>query len=107
MREFFRGWRRKVGCVALVIAFLLLVTWLGSNFDTKALGFSWFGKEYFAHSGMGYFTLSRFELPGQPHFMAPPPIPETMCSINYLAVAVPLAVIAGALLLWPRRKRTA
>lgn len=30
MREFFRGWRRKLGCVALVIACALCTMWLRS-----------------------------------------------------------------------------
>lgn len=30
MREFFRGWRRKLGCVALVMAFAVLAMWIRS-----------------------------------------------------------------------------
>ena len=30
MREFFRGWRRKVGCAMLVLALTLMVLWLRS-----------------------------------------------------------------------------
>ena len=30
MREFFRGWRRKIGCVALMIAALFLSAWVRS-----------------------------------------------------------------------------
>lgn len=32
MREFFKGWRRKVGCVALVMALALMTGWLRSQF---------------------------------------------------------------------------
>lgn len=30
MREFFKGWRRKLGCVALVMAMILIVGWMRS-----------------------------------------------------------------------------
>ena len=32
MRQFFRGWRRKVGCVTLVTACLLLAAWVRNHF---------------------------------------------------------------------------
>lgn len=31
MREFFRGWRRKVGCVTLLISCVLMVGWMRSR----------------------------------------------------------------------------
>lgn len=39
MREFFRGWRRKTGCVTLVVACLLMVGWMRSraNLDTVSV----------------------------------------------------------------------
>ncbi|MBS0201250.1 MAG: hypothetical protein JSS49_00015 [Planctomycetes bacterium] len=36
MREFFKGWRRKVGCVALVVASLFMI-WIN---DPAIVGFS-------------------------------------------------------------------
>jgi hypothetical protein len=32
MREFFHGWRRKMGCVTLVMALVLMVGWIRSHF---------------------------------------------------------------------------
>lgn len=33
MREFFRGWKRKVGCLTLVLALVLMCAWLRSGFE--------------------------------------------------------------------------
>jgi hypothetical protein len=40
MREFFRGWRRKVGCVTLLMACALLVGWVRSHVVLDSLSFS-------------------------------------------------------------------
>ena len=40
MREFFHGWRRKAGCVALVMACLLMVVWVRSLFVLDKFLFS-------------------------------------------------------------------
>jgi hypothetical protein len=37
MREFFRGWRRKVGCVTLMVACILLCGWVRSRTKTDEL----------------------------------------------------------------------
>jgi hypothetical protein len=39
MREFFRGWRRKVGCVTLVMACVFAVAWVRSFFIWDVLTF--------------------------------------------------------------------
>lgn len=31
MREFFKGWRRKAGCVALTVSCLLMAAWIRSR----------------------------------------------------------------------------
>ena len=40
MREFFKGWRRKAGCVALVIACTLTVAWIRSHNTVDGLNIS-------------------------------------------------------------------
>lgn len=37
MKEFFNGWRQKVGCVTLVLACVLLIGWIRSYFVLDAL----------------------------------------------------------------------
>lgn len=39
MREFFRGWRRKVGCVTLVMACVLTTGWVRSIGQSHAVQF--------------------------------------------------------------------
>ena len=39
MREFFRGWRRKVGCVTLVMACAITLLWLRSRFQSEQICF--------------------------------------------------------------------
>jgi hypothetical protein len=39
MREFFKGWRRKVGCVALVMACVLFAGWMRSLVFHFGIGF--------------------------------------------------------------------
>jgi hypothetical protein len=38
MRELFRGWRRKLGCVTLVMALMLMVGWIRSRVVHEGLG---------------------------------------------------------------------
>lgn len=40
MREFFQGWKRKVGCVALVLACVSLRDWIVVHSDPKTRGTS-------------------------------------------------------------------
>lgn len=40
MRDFFKGWRRKVGLVALAMAVLTSITWLRSQFVTEIWTFT-------------------------------------------------------------------
>ena len=39
MREFFRGWKRKTGCVTLIAACLFTIGWVRSGYVTDALHF--------------------------------------------------------------------
>ena len=37
MRDFFQGWKRKAGCVALVVACLCMAAWLRSAHSTEVI----------------------------------------------------------------------
>lgn len=41
MREFFKGWKRKTGCVSLVLALVGLSEWISSYSFIDAIGFHW------------------------------------------------------------------
>jgi hypothetical protein len=57
MREFFRGWRRKVGCVTLVMTCALMGLWMRSirTFDEVLVGIG--NAKYFVSSAQGGFGL--------------------------------------------------
>lgn len=38
MRDFFRGWRRTAGCVALTLAFVVFAAWMRSYHSSDSLG---------------------------------------------------------------------
>lgn len=40
MRDFFRGWRRKIGCVTLVMACMLMGLWMRSDTTMDQLSYS-------------------------------------------------------------------
>jgi len=42
MGEFFKGWRRKAGCVALVMACVLMAGWVRSAFCCDTIGYDVF-----------------------------------------------------------------
>lgn len=46
MREFFRGWRRKMGCVTLVMACALMGLWLRSGVIDDLISFEYAGVDY-------------------------------------------------------------
>lgn len=54
MREFFKGWRRKVGCVTLLMALLLAVGWVRSYQDQEiVIEYRGQSANYFIHSREG------------------------------------------------------
>ena len=46
MSDFFRGWRKKMGCVTLVMALVLLCGWVRSHTNRDRFGFSTSVHEY-------------------------------------------------------------
>lgn len=66
MREFFRGWKRKVGVVALVVACAVTAIWLRSWTDHDMVTFSFRGCGHAVDSGYGRLHwLSRWFPNGQ------------------------------------------
>lgn len=56
MREFFKSWRRKAGCVTLVIALLPAVAWMRSYFVNDRLAFSRGDYRHAIGSDQGYLV---------------------------------------------------
>src|SRR5438309_1503746 len=59
MRAFFRGWRRKVGCVTLAMAVFLCAAWFRSLIVTDIFDKPAFGDHYFLQSGHGVVAFFR------------------------------------------------
>lgn len=56
MRDFFKGWRRKVGCVTLVIACVLGIVWGRSYFIEDRFAFTKGDYRYAVGTGPGSVT---------------------------------------------------
>lgn len=134
MRDFIRGWRRKAGCAALVMACGLTALWIHSRTTRSETvvpvgsrlnvlyGFEghiyWVG--YDAGNGMplrwgyrtGYrsrdwleqFSLRDFELIW-PELEKKHPYRMRYWSFQPGHFAIPLTLLSAVLLLWPQRKR--
>lgn len=121
MRDFFSGWRRKVGCLLLCVACLLSLLWYRSLFFGDRMAIGLFG----AVSQLGEFSVGFSTHPGNfaansvpLHGVQTGTSPTGMgwtirelrwshmgLPIPYWPIVIPLAAIAAILILWPRRKR--
>lgn len=124
MREFFKGWRRKAGCVTLALACFLMGGWNRSLVTSDTFIF-----------GDGFVTLSKGSIEWMrlvhedntpietPKTDAPAEVTIAVISggvkignpnlkvisytIPYWSLTIPMTVLSAYLLLWKPRKRTA
>lgn len=54
MREFFKGWRRKVGCATLMMAVGIFCIWVRSTIRTDTLWMHFSGRFYQVHSSRSF-----------------------------------------------------
>ncbi|MEI8383781.1 MAG: hypothetical protein WCJ09_26945 [Planctomycetota bacterium] len=117
MREFFHGWRRKAGCVALVMVCALAGMWMRSFIVNDQL---WIGRHWFeSHRGeidWRYFSnvnplewRSRQIKTGLAGLLRSysGPSYQAIASISYWSLTVPLTILSASLILWKPRKRKA
>ena len=64
MREFFYGWRRKVGCVALVMACMLMIAWVRSVIVRDTMMFGFDGSSHYITCTAGRIEWTRWWYPG-------------------------------------------
>jgi hypothetical protein len=127
MHEFFNGWRRKAGCVTLMIALLFMGGWIRSTTDRDTAVIrtgtnSFFGFE----SEDGSMRLAHFSSDHPVTFfgnfefesdlrsdalslMAVVPS-ELRFAVPYWSIAVPLTLLSAYLILWkprPKERRDA
>jgi hypothetical protein len=110
MREFFRGWRRKAGCVALVVASVFAAAWCRNlATDDYVVGFrgsliSTNGRFYVARQ----FNLDRRSLCWD---SGPALFPKNMATFEIETLGapyskvVPLTLLSAYLILWSRERR--
>ena len=93
MGDFFHGWRRKVGCVTLVMACALALHWAGS-YSTVNLPEDYYPDLESHHGNIEYtiFVGTRREV---------------VWTIPYASVTIPLTLISAYLILWKPHKRKA
>ena len=58
MREFFKGWRRKVGCVTLVMAVGVATAWIRSGPISDRIGWWTERSDHQLYSSLGHFIWS-------------------------------------------------
>lgn len=135
MREFFRGWRRKVGCVLLGVACVFLALWVRAHLvdddfdyslnDTRIIAFnhpdriemwSWNEAEVVAklkaepHIHLCFIhdpdgSPERWLLEGAIGYAAVSGASIWRCEILYWAVVWPVALLSAVLILWQPRTK--
>ena len=117
MREFFHGWRRKLGCVTLVMACVLLGMWGRSTLVVVLMHFDIRDRLYWMESrnGVLIWGCSEYES-GEVHvgngWSAIPtngPVGSDCYGpfwVTYLHPAIALTLLSALLLLWKPRTRT-
>lgn len=117
MSHFFKGWRRKAGCAALVLACGLMIANVRSYMISDCLFFP-IGDELGAitslRGGLDFKTLkvSRERLGGRLLHWTAQPVLKNMRrnplfdhTVSYLTLVVPATLVSAYLCLWKPRKR--
>lgn len=113
MREFFNGWRRKAGCLLLVLSLFFATLWWRSYFigDVWTLWhlnllscderFSWAWFDRDMGSQLAFVNLRR-DLPSWDQ----PVLCHYDDVFHYRMIAIPLTLLSACLILWnPRPKQ--
>jgi hypothetical protein len=116
MREFFRGWRRKLGCVTLGLACVVTVFWLRSlATPNESLFFPDKSADPGSFAGIATrpntLVILKYDSPlakdlilnGQP-LMALTAVISSSCEIPFWSLVIPVVIFSAILLLWPSRR---
>ena len=115
MGDFFHGWRRKTGCVLLVIAWVLMGEWERSYHSTRcSFELAGLGGLYRIESGDGCVRLagcvpqhfSTWE-PGTTDYKIVPLGWETFWHIPYWSLVLMVTLVSAYLIVWKPRKKAA
>lgn len=106
MKEFFKGWRRKVGCVTLAAACLFVAGWVRSTVVDDYV--TAFNRSFFSSRGRFYlgpqFSLEwrSWAWDSGPGLLPPDFLLQ---GVPYSIVAIPLTLLSIYLILWPTLQR--
>jgi len=118
MSDFFHGWRRKAGCVALVTACVFASGWVRSFWLCDVLSF---GQHEFCHV-LGRLSWARLKSknPDEPVWWSSFEISPAFGSHDrswrfdsrvWIApdwsIVIPLTLLSAYLILWPSKRKTA
>lgn len=121
MRDFFRGWRRKVAVVALVMALVVFGAWMRSRFAFEGVAFTARGHQHMfatAHDSLWWWHGELRDDDGEgadvgfSELLSLVDVAIRQAETRHFAtwriplwcITLPLTLIA-AQLLWPQRKR--
>ena len=63
MREFLRGWKRKIGCITLMMACVFAAGWIRSSHTADELWIGALGRQWCFISEMGYIHWHSYFVP--------------------------------------------
>lgn len=104
MGEFFRGWRRKVGCLTLVMACLTMGGWIRSLFRTDEVMIwegDWIG--YYVSSTPHRIHCQRMVQAGSSLAIMDYDLGVT---IMFWQLVIPLTLLSACLTLWPGKRES-
>lgn len=109
MRDFLHGWRRKVGCVALMMACVFAAGWMRSRLleDEIALPSVAIIGPTTRWIISTDNTIQYWELPDEMYTSLSPVESAMVFSIPYTYITIPLTILSACLILWKPRKRKA
>ena len=111
MGEFFRGWRRKAGAVALMVALAATGMWFRSQYIEEGAGLFFYGRRYAIFSADGEIGLSAgsTERTGLHSYWWTRELTHGYrlgwpLVVQYLEVAIAMTLLSACLILWKPRK---
>lgn len=94
MATYFRGWRRKMGCMTLAMACAFMVLWVRSFASTNDQITVWAKHSLYSHNGWVSWNINYVD-PSMPFVMQSPTTPVTKSRWEFYGVVVSDTVVFG------------
>ncbi len=124
MRAFFKGWRRKAGCVTLLMSLMLIVGWMRSycvldrveiDIGARRLKITSFHQKIYCFRVDGHGLGIQWGTKKFPRYEVGEQIARALddtlaqsssgCILPYWSLACPLTLLSAHLILWKPRKQ--